>query len=357
VLPGFTPVWKGDDIAFPMASGGIQPLRSGEGIYVSEAMRDPYERSRLLSVNKAALRGESLTRFREPGLAAGGITRTITERVDSSGFGSIDFGALTNRISSGMAKAVESDIAKYVKKDLNKMAGGQYGKALDYARKHEGHPYQFGTIWDCSGLVSSLVAISKGQAPHRLFSTTAFQGASAQGFTRGKKSAFEVGVNPKPGKSGHMVAKINGHRIEEAGGVGLRVDGAARDVSNSMFTWRGGRAIGGIVGDLPWDFIDPRGMFYKPALGRVARENGWFDQGGVAHGTGWMPKKTIQPERVLSPQQTQSFDKLVSLLERNGTGSSGRSGPLVHVERVESTVDLDAIAQRAEFRDRQGSFS
>jgi hypothetical protein len=73
------------------------------------------------------------------------------------------------------------------------------------------------------------------------------------------------------------------------------------------------------VGDLPWDLIDPRGMFYKPALGRVARDHGWFDQGGVAHGTGWMPKKTIKPERVLSPQQTQSFDKLVSLLERNGT--------------------------------------
>lgn len=43
-----------------------------------------------------------------------------------------------------------------------------------------------------------------------------------------------------------------------------------------------------------------------------------FDEGGVAHGVGMMPKATIRPERVLSPNQTQSFDRLVDAL------SSGR---------------------------------
>lgn len=43
-----------------------------------------------------------------------------------------------------------------------------------------------------------------------------------------------------------------------------------------------------------------------------------FDEGGVASGVGLMPKATIRPERVLSPSQTQSFDRLVTALERGG---------------------------------------
>lgn len=40
-----------------------------------------------------------------------------------------------------------------------------------------------------------------------------------------------------------------------------------------------------------------------------------FDDGGVAYGTGWLPKATVRPERVLSPTQTASFDRLVAALE------------------------------------------
>jgi phage-related protein len=41
-----------------------------------------------------------------------------------------------------------------------------------------------------------------------------------------------------------------------------------------------------------------------------------FDEGGVAQGTGYMPKNTIAPERVLSPRQTSAFETLVSVLDR-----------------------------------------
>jgi hypothetical protein len=49
-----------------------------------------------------------------------------------------------------------------------------------------------------------------------------------------------------------------------------------------------------------------------------------FDEGGVANGIGIMPKRTIQPERVLSPRQTSAFERLVSALE-GGAGAGGKS--------------------------------
>ena len=43
-------------------------------------------------------------------------------------------------------------------------------------------------------------------------------------------------------------------------------------------------------------------------------ENGWYDQGGTANGKGMMLKNVIQPEAVLSPEQTQAWLDLVPQL-------------------------------------------
>lgn len=77
----------------------LMPVRPGEGWTVSEALTDPYERARLLGLNKAALRGESAAQFRAgfgEGMARGGITwPTNTHRLSGNyrGHSGVDIAA------------------------------------------------------------------------------------------------------------------------------------------------------------------------------------------------------------------------------------------------------------------------
>lgn len=54
-------------------------------------------------------------------------------------------------------------------------------------------------------------------------------------------------------------------------------------------------------------------------------QGGSFDEGGLAAGLGLMPKATIEPERVLSPRQTESFERLVEVLDRGGVSGGKRT--------------------------------
>lgn len=57
---------------------------------------------------------------------------------------------------------------------------------------------------------------------------------------------------------------------------------------------------------------------YGDPLGAKAfwEKNGWYDQGGLATGAGLMLKKVIQPERVLAPEMTKHFERLVDVMEK-----------------------------------------
>lgn len=79
---------------------------------------------------------------------------------------------------------------------------------------------------------------------------------------------------------------------------------------------------------LPDDWYNPYAnmvaalRYYKARYGNNLTTNMGhgigYDRGGVASGVGFLAKYTQKPERVLSPTQTAAFDRLVTVLERDG---------------------------------------
>lgn len=77
-------------------------------------------------------------------------------------------------------------------------------------------------------------------------------------------------------------------------------------------------------------------------------------RGGVVYDPGLYMLAEKGPERVLTTRQDALFERLIAALEQRGTSGGG---PLIHVERVDRTVDLDLVARQAEFRQRRGAFT
>jgi len=92
----------------------------------------------------------------------------------------------------------------------------------------------------------------------------------------------------------HLARIMVGAGQQVARGQQVGVEGATGGVTGKHlhFNWRRGGS-----------FQNPRGM-------------GVFDDGGLAVGAGLLPKATLRPERVLSPRQTESFDRLSRALDK-----------------------------------------
>ncbi|MFJ3587539.1 phage tail tape measure protein [Streptomyces sp. NPDC090231] len=266
VLPGQSSWRHGDD--------QLVPMRRGEGVAVSEAMRDPYERARLLSVNKAAMRGKSLRPFQGGGFAKGGIFdwvgSTASKGLDlaKSGVSWLKDGVkasaeaglnqvvrpLIAKISgdaslyrdmiTGIPKKMIKDILGYSGKADGKLEssgiGGKGFKAgLSWARTQVGKAYQWAgngnPSWDCSGLVSAIESVVRGERPHRRWATGSFSGASAPaGWVRGARSPYMIGITNSG--VGHTAGTINGTNVESRGGDGVVVGSRARSYHDPLFT-------------------------------------------------------------------------------------------------------------------------
>ncbi|MFE5958866.1 hypothetical protein [Streptomyces rubiginosohelvolus] len=264
ILPGFSTFRQGDD--------QLVPMRRGEGVYVSEAMKDPYERARLHAVNSAAMRGKSLSQYQ--GFAKGGIFdwigKTASKGVDlaKAGVGWLKDGIkdsaqaglnkvvkpLLDKIAgsksayrdmiSGIPKKMISTILSFSGKADSKMetagiGGGGFKAGLKWARTQHGKRYQWGgngnPSWDCSGLVSAIESVIRGQKPHRRWATGAFSGKTApSGWQLGGKSPYMIGITNAG--VGHTSGTINGVNVESRGGDGVVIGSRARSYKDSLYT-------------------------------------------------------------------------------------------------------------------------
>ncbi|MFE0974279.1 hypothetical protein [Streptomyces rochei] len=133
-------------------------------------------------------------------------------------------------------------------KEADKRGGGGIGgpriqAALKWAKTQNGLPYQWAgngnPSWDCSGFMSAIESVIRGEKPHRRWATMAFSGRTAPpGWVKNGESAFRVGITNAG--VGHTAGTLGKTNVESRGGDGVVVGSRARGYKDSLFTdWYG----------------------------------------------------------------------------------------------------------------------
>ena len=128
-------------------------------------------------------------------------------------------------------------------KEADKKGGGGLGgpriqAALKWARTQAGLPYQWAgngnPSWDCSGLMSAIESVIRGEHPHRRWATMAFSGKTAPpGWVLNGKSPFTIGITNAG--VGHTAGTLGGVNVESRGGDGVVVGKRARGSQSMLF--------------------------------------------------------------------------------------------------------------------------
>jgi hypothetical protein len=165
------------------------------------------------------------------------IVKPLISRISGSA-------SLYRDMITGIPKRMIKDILGYSDTADKKLSaagiGGKgYKSALSWARTQNGKPYQWGgngnPSWDCSGFMSAIESVIRGQKPHRRWATGAFSGATAPpGWVHGARSPFMIGITNAG--VGHTAGTINGVNVESRGGDGVVVGSGARSYRSSLFT-------------------------------------------------------------------------------------------------------------------------
>lgn len=249
---------------------------------------------------------------------------------------------------------------------------GQGVRGTRAGRSLEGAPYIWGgTDWgDCSGAVGQAARfVTQAGAYTTRFMATMNQDSALRGL--GFRSGFGSGPRMVTGHfnggpyGGHTSWTLFGHNGQQingemGGGRGNgQIGGAASPASHSQFTHHnwfplsggtaelarelneiaadgGGRTADGATiaststdgvtlayGDgrkesVDWGTAANLASQVESDMHRQRQLARWhnrdFDHGGIAQGVGWLPKNTLQPERVLPPSTTAALDEFLKQL-------------------------------------------
>ncbi|MET9150081.1 hypothetical protein ABZX82_02180 [Streptomyces griseoflavus] len=153
------------------------------------------------------------------------------------------FGAMLRRIPDRIIDALFGYSKEADKRGAGGVGGPRIAAALKWAKTQAGLPYQWAgngnPSWDCSGFMSAIESVIRGQKPHRRWATMAFSGRTAPpGWELRKKSPFMVGITNAG--VGHTAGTLGGVNVESRGGDGVVVGKRARSYKDSLFdSWYG----------------------------------------------------------------------------------------------------------------------
>ncbi|MEV8033889.1 hypothetical protein [Streptomyces sp. NPDC086182] len=236
--------------------------------------------------------------------AINSLVRPLINQIPGSGVGSLLRG-LSN-------KAVDSMLGWFGTEDKKAVGGPAVQRALSWVKTQNGLPYQWAgngnPSWDCSGLMSAIESVIRGQKPHRRWATGAFSGnRGPAGWVRNLNSPFMVGITNAG--VGHTAGTLAGMNVESSGGRGVHMGKTARGYNDSLFTSR-------------WGF--------SPAAK--------YDSGGLLQpGATMAVNATGKPERVLSADHTAQLDTILA---------SGGAGVTIENITVSGTFDFSSPASR-----------
>lgn len=172
--------------------------------------------------------------------ALAGMNKLVKPLIDKIAGSASLYKDMITRVPERMLTAI-FDFSETGDKKLSAagIGGKGYKSALAWARTQNGKPYQWGgngdPSWDCSGFLSAIESVIRGQKPHRRWATGSFSGATAPaGWVHNARSPFMIGITNAG--VGHTAGTINGVNVESRGGDGVIVGSRARSYRSSLFT-------------------------------------------------------------------------------------------------------------------------
>ncbi|MGA4964516.1 hypothetical protein [Streptomyces pseudogriseolus] len=227
--------------------------------------------------------------------ARAGVKRVVEPLLEKFPGMDTGFGRLIRRIPNHVVDALFGYSKEADKRGGSGIGGPRIQAALRWAKSQHGKPYQWAgngnPSWDCSGFMSAIESVIRGQKPHRRWATMAFRGNTAPpGWVRNGQSAFKIGITNAG--VGHTAGTLGKTNVESRGGDGVVVGSRARGYKSSLFTdWYG----------------------FMP---------GKYDSGGYLQpGLNLAYNGTGRPEPVFTTQQANA---LTSLAARGGSSGPAR---------------------------------